>query len=86
MPISTRLRKSSGWARRAAASARAAARIAAVASPSAVAALGGIDVPLASIGRTTSAAIRRIGRQPAVEAAQPTFEDLAAAILVYESA
>ena len=56
------------------------AAIAAVASPSAVDALGDFDIPLASIGRTTSEAIRRHGRAPAVEAAYPSFEHLAEAI------
>jgi uroporphyrinogen-III synthase len=57
--------------------------VAAVASPSAVDALLGIGIPLASIGRTTSAAIRRQGREPAVEAAQPSFERLADGIAAY---
>ena len=61
------------------------AAIAAVASPSAVDALGDIDIPLASIGRTTSQAIRRHGRKPAVEAAYPSFEHLAAVIADYLS-
>ena len=51
--------------------------IAAVASPSAVRV---IDLPLASIGPTTSAAIRAIGREPWLEAPQPSFDALAAAI------
>jgi uroporphyrinogen-III synthase len=59
------------------------AAIAAVASPSAVDALGDIDIPLASIGRTTSQAIRRHGRKPAVEAAYPSFEHLAEAIAAW---
>lgn len=57
----------------------------AVASPSAVKALGAIDLPLASIGRATSAAIRATGREPAVEAPYPTFDNLAAAIANYAS-
>jgi uroporphyrinogen-III synthase len=57
--------------------------IAAVASPSAVAALRGIDIPLASIGRATSAAICQQRRTPAVEAPYPSFDDLAAAIATY---
>ena len=57
--------------------------LAAVASPSAVAALAGIDVLLASIGRTTTAAIRRQGRAPVVEAATPSMEALAEAIRAY---
>lgn len=61
------------------------AAIAAVASPSAVAAIGEITLPLASIGRTTSAAIRQRGLEPAVEAASPSFEHLAEAIASYLS-
>jgi uroporphyrinogen-III synthase len=61
------------------------ATIAAVASPSAVEALGDLDIPLASIGRTTSEAIRRRHREPAVEASYPSFEHLAAAIADYLS-
>jgi uroporphyrinogen-III synthase len=57
--------------------------IAAVASPSAVKALGDIDVPLASIGRATTAAIRATGREPVVEPPYPTFENLARAIADY---
>jgi uroporphyrinogen-III synthase len=57
--------------------------LAAVASPSAVKALGELDVLLASIGRATSAAIRGMGREPVVEAAYPTFENLAVAIADY---
>lgn len=58
-------------------------QMAAVASPSAVRALGDVDVPLASIGRTTSAAIVESGRKPAVEALYPTFDELAQAISDY---
>ncbi|HVP11105.1 MAG TPA: uroporphyrinogen-III synthase [Phycisphaerae bacterium] len=61
------------------------AAIAAVASPSAVDALGDLDIPLASIGRTTSVAICRHGRQPAVEAPYPSFDHLADAIANYLS-
>lgn len=57
--------------------------IAAVAAPSQVAAVVGVDIPMASIGRTTSAAIRAQGKPVAVEAAYPTFEKLAAAIAGY---
>ena len=53
---------------------------AAVASPSAVHAIGVIDLPLASIGVTTSAAIRTLGMQPWVEAPTPAFDALAKAI------
>lgn len=54
--------------------------VAAVASPSAVRAIGPVDLPLASIGRTTSAAVRELGGEPWLEAATPNFESLAAAI------
>jgi uroporphyrinogen-III synthase len=54
--------------------------VVAVASPSAVRSIGRIDLPLASIGGTTSAAIRALGMHPWVEAAQPGFEALAGAI------
>jgi uroporphyrinogen-III synthase len=57
--------------------------LAAVASPSAVAALAKCEIPLASIGRATSAAIRRQGRAPVAEAAYPTFEGLADAITAF---
>ena len=59
------------------------ATIAAVASPSAVKALGDIDIPLASIGRATTAAIRSAGREPVVEPDYPTFENLAQAVADY---
>lgn len=51
-----------------------------VASPSAVEAIGPVDLPFASIGPTTSAAIRRLGKTPWVEAPQRGFESLASAI------
>ena len=51
-----------------------------VVSPSAVRAVGPVDIAWASIGPTTSAAIRELGKQPWVEAAEHTFEALAAAI------
>ncbi len=51
-----------------------------VASPSAVEAVGPVDLPFASIGPTTSAAIRRLGKTPWVEAPQRSFESLASAI------
>jgi uroporphyrinogen-III synthase len=57
--------------------------LAAVASPSAAEALRGIDIPLASIGRVTTAAIHQQGREAAVEAALPSFESLADAIAAY---
>lgn len=54
--------------------------IVAVTSPSAVRAVGPVDLRFASIGPTTSAALRDIGAAPWVEAPQPSFESLAAAI------
>jgi uroporphyrinogen-III synthase len=54
--------------------------VAALASPSAVAAMGAVTLPLASIGATTSAAIRRLGMSVWVEAQEPSFEALARAI------
>ena len=54
--------------------------VVAVASPSAVEAVGPVDLPFASIGRATSAAIHKLGREPWVEAERPSFEMLAAAI------
>ena len=48
-----------------------------VASPSAVQAIGRIDAPYASIGPTTSAALREIGVEAWVEAVRRTFESLA---------
>lgn len=52
----------------------------AVASPSAVRAVGCRARPFASIGKTTTAALRMLGVQPWVEAPAPGFEHLAAAI------
>ncbi len=54
--------------------------VAAVASPSAVDAIGVVDLRFASIGPTTSAALRRIGVEPWVEAPEQDFTSLAAAI------
>ena len=54
--------------------------IIAVASPSAIRAIGPVDLPFASIGPTTSAAVRETGREPWVESPSPSFESLAAAI------
>ncbi len=54
--------------------------IIAVASPSAVEAVGKTKLPLASIGSTTSAAVKRLGNRLLVEAEQPTFVGLAQAI------
>lgn len=54
--------------------------IVSVASPSAAEAVGRVDRPYASIGPTTSAALRRLGVEPAVEAAERSFEGLARGI------
>ncbi len=54
--------------------------VVAVASPSAVRAVGTVDLPYASIGPTTTAALRAAGIEPWVEAAEPSFEALARAI------
>jgi len=51
-----------------------------VASPSAVRGVGPVDLPFASIGPTTSAAIREIGKEPWVEAPQRSFASLATII------
>lgn len=56
------------------------ADVVSVASPSAVRAVGPIDLPFASIGPTTSAAIRKIGREPWVESPSPSFDSLATTI------
>lgn len=52
----------------------------AVASASAVRAVGPVDKPFASIGAATSAALRQLGIEPWVEADTPGMEALAAAI------
>jgi uroporphyrinogen-III synthase len=54
--------------------------VVAVASPSAVRAVGRVDRPYASIGRSTSQVLRALGLEPWVEADPPSFEALAAAI------
>ena len=51
-----------------------------VASPSMVRAVGKTDLPLASIGPTTTAAIRDLGMEPWVEAPDRSFASLATAI------
>jgi uroporphyrinogen-III synthase len=51
-----------------------------VASPSAVEAIGPLQLPFASIGPATSEALRRLGIEPWVEAPRRTFEALAEAI------
>lgn len=52
----------------------------AVASPSAVKAVGRQELPFASIGPTTTAALRRLGLEPWVEARPPSLPALAKAI------
>ncbi len=52
----------------------------AVTSPSAVESIGFVDLPFASIGPTTSAALNKIGINPMVEAATRSLESLADAI------
>jgi len=52
----------------------------AVASPSAVEAVGPVDLPFASIGPSTSAAVRKLGREPWLQAPQRSFDSLARAI------
>ncbi len=52
----------------------------AVASPSAVEAIGRVERPFASIGPSTSQALRSLGVEPWVEAPRRTFEALAEAI------
>ncbi len=51
-----------------------------VASPSAVAAVGLADRPFASIGPSTTAAVRKLGREPWIEAPDRSFESLAQSI------
>jgi uroporphyrinogen-III synthase len=51
-----------------------------VASPSAVNAIGKLELPFASIGSVTSAALRKIGVEPWLESPEPSLESLAAAI------
>jgi uroporphyrinogen-III synthase len=43
--------------------------------------VGTVDLPYASIGQTTTAALRAAGIEPWVEAAEPSFEALARAIV-----
>jgi|GEM_PF-2576495 len=59
------------------------AEIIAVASPSAARAIGASNIPFASIGPTTSKALRDLKIEPAVQASQPSFESLADAIASY---
>ncbi len=56
------------------------ADIVCVVSPSAVRAVGSVDLPFASIGPTTSAAIRKLGKEPWLESPRPAFDALATAI------
>lgn len=51
-----------------------------VASPSAVAAIGPVDLPFASIGPSTSAAVRELSREPWIEAPDRSFASLAETI------
>ena len=55
--------------------------VVAVASPSAVHAVGAIELPFASIGPTTSGALRKMGLEPWVEAPERSFTSLADAIV-----
>lgn len=59
------------------------ADIIAVTSPTAVRAIGHADLPFASIGPLTSAALRENGITPCVEAPQRSFQSLATAIARY---
>ena len=51
-----------------------------MASPSAVRAIGAVALRFASIGPTTTAALRELDLEPWVEAPQPTFSALARVI------
>jgi len=55
-----------------------------VVSPSAVEALDAVDLPFASLGPTTTKALRKLKIKPAVQAKQRNFASLAAAIEGYE--
>ncbi len=57
--------------------------VVAVASPSAVNAVGPVDLPFASIGPTTSDALRAIGVDPWVEAPEPSLRSLAGTIAAH---
>lgn len=57
-----------------------------VASPSAAEAIGVVDLPYASIGPSTSAALRLIGIEPWIEAPQRSFQSLARSIADQSSA
>ncbi len=56
-----------------------------VASPSAVNAIGRVDLSFASIGSTTTAALRAAGTEPWIESPQKSFESLASAIADHAS-
>ncbi|MCH8342377.1 MAG: uroporphyrinogen-III synthase [Planctomycetes bacterium] len=62
------------------------ADLVAVTSSSAVRAVGPVDLPFASIGPSTSAALREIGVRPWVEAPQRSFESLARTIAAQANA
>lgn len=51
-----------------------------VTSASAVQAIGPLEIPFASIGVSTSKALRQINMEPWVEAEEPSFDSLASAI------
>lgn len=57
------------------------ADVVAVTSASAVQAIGPLALPFASIGPSTSKALREIGVEPWVEAAEPNFDALASVIV-----
>jgi uroporphyrinogen-III synthase len=59
--------------------------VVAVASPSAVNAVGPVDLPFASIGPTTSDALRALGMEPWVEAPEPRYQSLAETIAAHDS-
>ncbi len=56
------------------------ADLVAVTSPSAVRAIGRVDLPFASIGQSTSATLRELGTTAWIEAPRPSFKSLARAI------
>ena len=56
-----------------------------VASPSAVEVIGALERPFASIGPSTSAAVRKTGIEPWVEAPHRSFESLAQVIAAHAS-
>lgn len=54
-----------------------------VTSASAVHAVGPLVLPFASIGPSTSKALRELGVEPWIEAAEPNFDALASAIATH---